>query len=519
MAAPVNRDVSATWRYHETTKHSFWSVRRHPGGLDWANRPRPFKIYPSVDPLPLPREFPATSSGTLRGSAPTDRVLATPAPTLDQLAALLYFSAGVTRRRAYAGGEMYFRAAACTGALYEIELYLVTAARAGLPAGVYHFSPADFALRQLRQGDWRGALVAATAAEPAVAAAPVSVVSTGTYWRNAWKYRARTYRHFGWDNGTLLANLLAMAEAHGLQARLVLGFQDDLVNRLLGLEEEKEVALSIVALSSPEAAEPPPGAIAEVPPLDLDIVPPSQHEVDYPEMRAMHAATRLADQQEVVAWRAALPPTPESEIAGPAVALELLAESSPGPAIESVIARRGSTRRFAHQPITLSQLATALDCATRPIPADFLDSPTASLNDIYLIANEVEGLEPGSYFLHRRPMRLERLKQGSFRQQARRLALEQDLAGDAAADVFFLADLPRILGRFGNRGYRAVQLEAGILGGRLYLAAYAQRFGATGLTFYDDEVTEFFSPHAVGKSAIFLIALGHCAKGLGLARS
>ena len=68
------------------------------------------------------------------------------------------------------------------------------------------------------------------------------------------------------------------------------------------------------------------------------------------------------------------------------------------------------------------------------------------------------------------------------------------------------------LERFGNRGYRAVQLEAGILGGKLYLAAYAQRLGATGLTFYDDDVVEFFSPHAQGKSAIFLMALGHGQK-------
>ena len=61
-------------------------------------------------------------------------------------------------------------------------------------------------------------------------------------------------------------------------------------------------------------------------------------------------------------------------------------------------------------------------------------------------------------------------------------------------------------------GYRAVQLEAGILGGKLYLGAYAQRLGATGLTFYDDEVIEFFSPHAAGKSAIFLMALGKSVK-------
>ena len=40
------------------------------------------------------------------------------------------------------------------------------------------------------------------------------------------------------------------------------------------------------------------------------------------------------------------------------------------------------------------------------------------------------------------------------------------------------------------------------------LATYAQRFGATGLTFPDD-VTRFFSPHAGGRSVMLLVALGH----------
>jgi len=35
-------------------------------------------------------------------------------------------------------------------------------------------------------------------------------------------------------------------------------------------------------------------------------------------------------------------------------------------------------------------------------------------------------------------------------------------------------------------------VEAGILGGKIYLGAYAQHLGATGLTFYDDEVIKFF---------------------------
>ena len=107
---------------------------------------------------------------------------------------------------------------------------------------------------------------------------------------------------------------------------------------------------------------------------------------------------------------------------------------------------------------------------------------------------------------------MELLKQGEFRAEAHHLGLEQHLPADACVDIFFLADLTLILERYGNRGYRAVQLEAGAIGGRTYLAAYAQHLGATGLTFFDDDVTNFFSPHAKGKSAIFLLAIGRPLK-------
>ena len=150
-----------------------------------------------------------------------------------------------------------------------------------------------------------------------------------------------------------------------------------------------------------------------------------------------------------------------------------------------------------------------LDRATRGVPGDFLDPPGTSLLDLYLIVHAVEGLAPGAYYYRRSERALELLREGSFRDEAGRLGLSQELPADAAVNVYSLCDLARVLPRFGNRGYRAAQLEGGITGGRLYLAAYAQRFGASGLTFFDDEVTEFFSPHAAGKSVMFLVALGH----------
>ncbi|MBI4487990.1 MAG: SagB/ThcOx family dehydrogenase, partial [Deltaproteobacteria bacterium] len=182
-----------------------------------------------------------------------------------------------------------------------------------------------------------------------------------------------------------------------------------------------------------------------------------------------------------------------------------------GDTIEEVILRRGSTRQFSHEAITFSQLSTMLHRATRGIPSDFLDSPAAPLNDLYLIIHAVEDLPSGAYVFHRDSLALELLKEGHFRQQAGYLGLGQEIPADASVDVFFLSDLHPILERFGNRGYRVAQLEASITGGKLYLSAYAQRLGASGLTFFDDDVTEFFSPHAAGKSAMFLVALGKSA--------
>jgi len=174
--------------------------------------------------------------------------------------------------------------------------------------------------------------------------------------------------------------------------------------------------------------------------------------------------------------------------------------------------RRGSTREFAREPIAFEQLSTVLERASGDLSADFLTASEPSLNDIYLIVNAVTGLPPGAYFFQRAQRMLELLKEGDFRREAGHLGLGQEIPADCSVNIYFLADLNRALARFGSRGYRAAQLEAGIIGGKIYLAAYAQRLGASGLTFFDDDVTEFFSPHAAGKSVMFLVALGKSAK-------
>jgi len=95
-----NRDVQATWKYHEGTKHSYWSIRTNPHFLDWANRPLPFKIYPTVEPIALPRD--AAQTGVAALAAISERVPLAggdSVPDLLDLARILFFSAGVTKHR------------------------------------------------------------------------------------------------------------------------------------------------------------------------------------------------------------------------------------------------------------------------------------------------------------------------------------------------------------------------------------------------------------------------------------
>src|SRR5258708_5372553 len=206
-----NVNSEAAWNYHEATKHSYTSVRTNPHFLDFANQPLPFKIYQALEPSRMPTEVRQTGVAALSAIAGSVPAQTNTAPDLEALAQLLYLSGGITRQRKFSGGEIYFRAAACTGALYEVELYLVCSDVCGdlanLQAGVYHFAPAEFGLRQLRAGDYRSVLVEATGGETAIAPAPLTLVCPCTHSRHSSKNHAPTHRPFGWDNRTLLAHL------------------------------------------------------------------------------------------------------------------------------------------------------------------------------------------------------------------------------------------------------------------------------------------------------------------------
>ena len=477
-----NSDTSAARSFHDATKLSYISL---------ATKPPLYKSYPGLPTVALPADMPSPETATLPA---VGGVMSASQGALDlaAIAQLLHYSAGLIRRSTLrSAGEVHYRAAASAGALYPIELYVVCGDLPGLSAGVYHYAPETSSLSLLRPGDFRGNLSHSSGSHPGVADAPATIVCSSVFWRSAWKYRERGYRYCYWDNGTILANMTATANTLGHPAEIVAGFVDAEVNALLGLESSSEASFCLVPIGSGSSA---PASVGPLGGVECGVLG-VERRTEYPETRALHEGSVLSDFAGVAGWRNAAAPTDTRPgVAG-------WPESA---ALGATIAHRGSTRRFAREPMPAGRLEALLAASTSPIPADY----GGGLIDTYLIVNAAEGVAPGTYFYDTTKGELELLQEGEFREEAGHLCFEQALGADSSAVAYFMADLDAILSRFGNRGYRAAQLEAGIIGGRMYLSTHAMGLGATGMTFYDDAVTAFFSPHASGKSLMFLVGLG-----------
>src|SRR5262249_27371116 len=237
--------------------------------------------------------------------------------------------------------------------------------------------------------------------------------------------------HCFWDTGTILANLLAAAVAHHMPARIVLGFADWTVSRLLGLDTMREGALALIALGNA------PGQVNEAPavePVSFETAPLSKTEVDYPAIRAMYEASSLEGEADVTNWRGQALGNPSTSTGSHVIPLEPLGDETPQDSLEAVIQRRGSTRQFSRESISFRQLSTMLDRATRGVPTDFLPPEEAPLTDLYLIVHAVEDVAPGAYVFRRGSRALELLREGDFRRQAVHLGLGQEIPADCSVD-------------------------------------------------------------------------------------
>jgi hypothetical protein len=170
--------------------------------------------------------------------------------------------------------------------------------------------------------------------------------------------------------------------------------------------------------------------------------------------------------------------------------------------LDAVILRRGSARAL--------DGTAALDART------FELSLAASLRGTrvvhFVAVHAVEGLEPG---LYRWPDLERPLRRGPLRDELWIACHEQDLGRDASFVLVSAVDLAQL----DNRGYRDAQLDAGLVEGRLHLAAYAIGIGASGMTFMDSELPALLGEPLAGLLFTCVGVPFHRTKRAGAPRS
>ncbi len=402
-------------------------VRHDLAANDPETEPPQFKAYPPGLPtIVLPADLPDPG-------VPATAVLAgvsCPARPLDKttLARILFLGAGVVRVRERDGRKMYFRASGSAGNRFPLEVYVSVRGVEGVPDGVYWHDSPNHALVQVG---------------PPAGGDATTLIVTGVPWRTGWRYSERGWRHIYWDGGTLLSQLSAAAHSVGLPALLRTSFPDGAVGDLVGADGTHEFPIALLSLAegAPAIESAGPAAAGELPPTEFPLATIAQRAGDGDTLGAPWPTAP------------ALPDYPASE------------------SLDGVIGRRGSLRlmdraKTLPRPVLEWSMAAAMRGITVPH---------------WVAVHGVDDVAPG---LYRFPDLSAPLRAGDLRDELYRISLLQGLAGDAA----FVAISGVAADRLDDRGYREAQLAAGIVEGRLHLAAYALGAGASGMTFYDSEV-------------------------------
>jgi SagB-type dehydrogenase family enzyme len=494
--------------YHQLVSYDRGKMTGH--YLDWEHQPLVYKHYPGIEPLLLPQDvsLPQTRLSSLLKHP--EIASASAEMDLGSLSKIFRLTYSLTAKARHPGGDFHYRSVASAGALYPVEIYVSTAGLAQLQDGLYHFSIARHGLSLLRPG--RFLLSAKREGEDLDTTPPVlTFFITAIFFRSAWKYRDRSYRYHLLDAGHLLENLVLALKALGFSNVLTLDFDDDSINRLLGVDQQREVCLAICRAPGTKPCDG--EALGEI--IDLgDAVRNASRvcdrETDYPALRDIH--------------RAGVPVVQHPESAPPMVSLlgpvmqewRRLDGVDPWPEtlsyVEAVIGRR-SRRNFVKRPISKGCLSALLDglCAGRlGNPEEGTDSPHPS-TAIGLLVGNAEGWDAGFYLLDPASCSYALINHGFFLDRMAHICLDQMWTAHAAIHIVFLSNLQAVDRIWGPRGYRHAMITAGQMGERLYLMAESMGMGCCGIgAFYDTEAAALLGLNPASR-LLYLAAVGPIA--------
>lgn len=187
-----------------------------------------------------------------------------------------------------------------------------------------------------------------------------------------------------------------------------------------------------------------------------------------------------------------------------------------GPGLWAVLEGRRTRRTYRPEPVgikDLSQLLWAADGKTKEgREAVLRTAPSAGALypvELYVMANEVEGLERGIYHYDVPGHRLVMIREGDFAEAAAHAALGQSMLSKSGAVIFLTAVIERARWKYGQRAYRYIYLDAGHVGQNVCLAAGGLGLGTCPIgAFYDDELNAILGVDGTEETAVYAFTVG-----------
>lgn len=187
-----------------------------------------------------------------------------------------------------------------------------------------------------------------------------------------------------------------------------------------------------------------------------------------------------------------------------------------GMILEEAIEKRRSVRNYSDKPLSLPQLSQLLFSA-QGLTGKLYDQPLRTVPsagalypfEIYVVANNVEGLPCGIYHYAVLNHSLELVKLGNFGKEITDAGLKQEMLGDADVTFILSAIFDRVRHKYGERGFRYVYMEAGHISQNIYLQAVSLGLGSVCVgAFLDDEINQLIGVDGQNEAVIYLHAVG-----------
>jgi SagB-type dehydrogenase family enzyme len=490
LEMPVkNRHLQIGFDFLHKSLYDGASLRKGKRAYTKEEEPLPFKVYQKTDLYQL-NQMPPLMLGDARCSFQDFRegcssVLSAPQRDqldLETLSTLLYYTYGFSRNDEGPGVSWPFhRFVASARCFFPAELYLWLPQIEHLPAGVYHYDNLHHGLALVRDGEYRDILGQALDAD-LDSCLGVLLIST-LFWKNAFCYINFSYRLCTQEAGLVTSNASIVAGTLGFSTHVHYQFLDQPLNRLLGFESDEESLMSVVPLYTGNnqhvrrlGRRTTQQFLTEtIAPISLSYVKTSSFDRELCSMLTeIDQHSFLEESTEIITETHAPStycPTIEDRIAPP----------PPSPkAIELAQAlHQRSSGNMGFMPLRVSLAHEAFWEIVRyslsAYTSDLQRPPSAPRLKVYLVIQHVEGMDQGIYRLCAGCGMLHVIERGDISMQIQHLQPKVSINHAPANLICYLVgDYSAASSLFGNRAYRLLHLEAGIIGHRISVMSASQ---------------------------------------------